>query len=119
MFCIPTGDCEIIVAAVSKSPCGVRRNTDIAELLINGRKFISASDLNVKHAFWNGAVSNLSGEKLLDIFGVKEFEISPPQYPTHYSPAEYDVVLDIMVHQNIRVSDIIVSDILDSQINYR
>jgi hypothetical protein len=34
--------------------------------------------------------------------------------PTHYSPAANGDVLDIVVHQNIRVSDVIASDILDS-----
>jgi hypothetical protein len=34
--------------------------------------------------------------------------------PTHYSPAGNGDVLDIVVHKNIKVSDVIVSDILDS-----
>jgi hypothetical protein len=74
-----------------------------------------AGDLNAKHQFWNSAVSNPSGEKLLHIFDVNQFEISAPQSPTHYSPAGNGVVLDIVIHQNsIRVSDVIVSDILDA-----
>jgi hypothetical protein len=36
------------------------------------------------------------------------------QYPTHYSPAGNGDGLDIFIHQNITVSDVIVSDILDS-----
>jgi hypothetical protein len=48
------------------------------------------------------------------LFDLSEFEISAPQCPTHFSPAGNSDVLDIVVHQNIRVSDIIVSDILDS-----
>jgi hypothetical protein len=63
---------------------------------------------------WNSAVSNHSGDKLLHLFDVNQFEISAPQCPTHYSPSGNDDVLDIVVHQNIRVSDGIVSDILDS-----
>jgi hypothetical protein len=51
---------------------------------------------------------------MLSLFDVQEFEISAPQCPTHYSPAGNGDVLDIVVYQNIRVSDIIVSDILDS-----
>jgi hypothetical protein len=39
-----------------------------------------------------------------------EFEVSAPQFPTHYSPAGIDDV----VNQNIRRSDVIFSDILDS-----
>jgi hypothetical protein len=34
--------------------------------------------------------------------------------PTHYSPAGNDDVLDTVVHQNIRLLHVIVSDILDS-----
>jgi hypothetical protein len=50
----------------------------------------------------------------LKLFDVNKFEISAPQYPTHYSPAGNGDVLDIVVHQNIRLSDVTVSDILDS-----
>jgi hypothetical protein len=73
-----------------------------------------AGDLNSKHPFWNSAASNSSGEKLLQLFDVRQFKISAPQCPTYYSPAGNGDVLDIVVHQNIRVSDVIVSDILDS-----
>jgi hypothetical protein len=45
---------------------------------------------------------------------MNEFGISAPQCPTHYSHAGNGDVLDIAVHKNIRVSDVIVSDILDS-----
>jgi hypothetical protein len=48
------------------------------------------------------------------LFDLSEFEISAPQCPTHYSPAGNGDVLDIVVHQNIRVTHVIVSDILDS-----
>jgi hypothetical protein len=47
------------------------------------------------------------------LFDLSEFEISEPKCPTHYSPARNGDVLDIVVQQNIRVSDVIVSDILD------
>jgi hypothetical protein len=45
---------------------------------------------------------------------LNELEISASQCPTHYSPAGNGAVLDIVVHQNIKMSDVIVSDILDS-----
>jgi hypothetical protein len=48
------------------------------------------------------------------LFDLSKFEISAPQCPTHYSPAGHGDVLDIVVHQNIRVSDVTVCDILDS-----
>jgi hypothetical protein len=60
------------------------------------------------------AVSNPSGEKLLNLLDLYNFEISAPQSPTHYSPAGNGNVLDIVVHMNIRLSNVIVSDILDS-----
>jgi hypothetical protein len=50
----------------------------------------------------------------MDLFHLNEFEISAPQCPIHYCPAENGDVLDIVVHQNIRVSDVGVSDICDS-----
>jgi hypothetical protein len=77
-----------------------------------------AGDLNAKHPFWSNAVSNPSGEKLMALFDFSEFQISTPQYPTHYSPAGNGDVLDIVVHQNIRVSDVIVSDFW-TQITYQ
>jgi hypothetical protein len=64
--------------------------------------------------FSNSADSNPSDEKLLQLFNVNDFEISTPQHPTHYSPAGNGDVLDIVVYQNIRLSHVIVSDILDS-----
>jgi hypothetical protein len=50
----------------------------------------------------------------VDLLDKTELEISAPKFPTHYSPAENGDVLIIMVHHNIRVSDVNVSDILDS-----
>jgi hypothetical protein len=49
-----------------------------------------ADDLNAKHLFWNSEVSNPSGEKLMALFDLSEFEISATQYPTHYSTAGND-----------------------------
>jgi hypothetical protein len=71
-------------------------------------------DLIAKHAFQNSAVSSPSGEKLIALFDLEEFKISAPRCFTRYSPAGNGDVLDIMVHQNIKMSDVIVSDILDS-----
>jgi hypothetical protein len=48
------------------------------------------------------------------LFDLSEFEISAQQCPTHCSPTGNGDVVDIVVHQNIRLSDVIVSDILDS-----
>jgi exonuclease III len=107
--CIPIGNQEILLAAEYKSPGRTWSDADIAELLKLRHKCILAGDLNAKHPSWNSAVSNPSGEKLLQLF-----EISAPQCPTRYSSGGNGDVLDIVVHSNIRLSNVIVSDILDS-----
>jgi hypothetical protein len=53
-------------------------------------------------------------KKLLYLFDTSDFEISAPQCSTHYSPAGNGDVLDIVVHQNVCLSKVIVSDVLDS-----
>jgi hypothetical protein len=52
--------------------------------------------------------------KLLQLFDRSDFEISALQCPNHYSSMGNEDVLDIVVHKNIRLSDVIVADILDS-----
>jgi hypothetical protein len=47
------------------------------------------------------------------IFFLCKFKVSAPQCPTHYSPVGNGDMLDTVIHQNIRVSDVTVSDILD------
>jgi hypothetical protein len=86
-ICIPIGNCKVLLAAVYKSPNHTWCNTDITELLRFRNKSVLAGDLNAKHPFWNSTVSNPSGEKLLQLFEVNDFEISASQYPAHYSPA--------------------------------
>jgi hypothetical protein len=63
------------------------------------------------HPPWD---SKPSGEKILELFDVNEFEISTPQCPLQNSSAGNSDVLGIVVHQNSRLSRVIVSDILDS-----
>jgi exonuclease III len=112
--CLPIGNSELMLAAVYKSPGRAWSDADVIELLSFRHKSVLAGDLNAKHLFWNSAVSNPSGEKLLKLFDSSEFEITAPQCPTHYSPAGNGDVLDIVVHQNARLSEVIVSDVLDS-----
>jgi hypothetical protein len=45
---------------------------------------------------------------------MSDFEIAAPQCPNHYSPQGNGDMLDIVAHNSIRMSDVIVSDILDS-----
>jgi hypothetical protein len=112
--CIPIANSEVLIAAAYKSPGRAWSDADIIEFLSFRCKSILAGDLNAKHLLWNSAVSNPSGEKLLHLFGVHQFEISVPQQPTHYSPVGYGDMLDIVVRKNVKMSHVIVSDILDS-----
>jgi hypothetical protein len=41
-------------------------------------------------------------------------EFTAPKCPTHYSPSGNGDGLDIVVHKNVRLSEVIVSDILNS-----
>jgi hypothetical protein len=96
--CIPVGNSEVLFAAVYKSPGHAWCDAEIIELLRLRPKSILAGDLKAKNPFWNSAVSNLSGDKVLHLFDVNQFEISAPQCPTHYSPSGNGDVLDIVVH---------------------
>jgi hypothetical protein len=49
--------------------------------------------------------------KLLKLLHINVFEISAPQCPTHYSPAGNGDALNIVEHKNVRLSEVIVSDI--------
>jgi hypothetical protein len=53
-----------LLEAVYKSPGRAWSDADINELLSLRCKSILAGDLKAKDPFWNGAVSNPSGEKL-------------------------------------------------------
>jgi hypothetical protein len=48
------------------------------------------------------------------LYDTNDLEISAPRCPTHYSPVGNGYVLDIVVHKNIRLSDVTVSEILNS-----
>jgi hypothetical protein len=70
--CIPIDNCEELLAAVYKSPGRAWNDVDITELLRFRHKFILVGDLNAKHPFWNSAVSNPSGKKLMTLFDLKK-----------------------------------------------
>jgi hypothetical protein len=101
--CVPIGNSEILLAAVYRSPGRSWIDADITELLSFRKKCILAGDLNAKHPFWNSRISNPSAEKLLKLFDLDDFEISAPQWSTHYSPARNGDVLDIVVHRILRL----------------
>jgi hypothetical protein len=111
---IPIGNSEMLLAAVCKSPGHTWSDADITELLSFIHKSLLAGDLNAKHPFWNSVVFNHSGAKLLSWLHINEFEISAPQCPTHYFPTGNGDIVDILVHKNVRLSEVSVSDILDS-----
>jgi hypothetical protein len=73
-----------------------------------------AGDLNAKHPVWNSKVSNPSGLKLINLFVNCNFEISTPQHPTHFVPNGGGDVLDNVVHKYVRLSEVRVLDIMDS-----
>jgi hypothetical protein len=43
-----------------------------------------------------------------------DFQMSGPQYPIHYTPQGTSGVLDIVLHKYVRLSDVSVCGILDS-----
>jgi hypothetical protein len=57
----------------------------ITELLGFRNKSIPAGDLNAKHPVWNSKVSNPSGLKFSKLFDSSNFEMSAPQFSTHYT----------------------------------
>jgi hypothetical protein len=71
--CIPIGNIEILLASVYKSPVRAWSDADITKLLSFRRRSILAGDRNAKHPFWNSAISNPSGEKLMALFDLSEF----------------------------------------------
>jgi hypothetical protein len=51
--------------------------------------------------------------KLLELFLSSNFEISAPQCSAHYTPDGRGDVLDIVVHQSVQLSEVIVIDVLE------
>jgi hypothetical protein len=114
--CILIGNSEVLLAAVCKSQCHTWNDTDITALISFRHKTLLAGDLNAKHTFWSSTFFNPSGVKLLNVLhtSINEFKISAPHCPTHYSPTEDGDMLNVVVRKNVRLSEVIVSDILDS-----
>jgi hypothetical protein len=50
---------------------------------------------------------------LLELFVSSNFEISAPQCTAHYTPDGRGDILDIVVHQSVQLSEVIVTEILD------
>jgi hypothetical protein len=113
-ICIPLGNKEILLAAVYKFPIRDWSDTDMNEILSLRNKTILAGDLNAKYLVWNSQISNRTGMRLLKLQDNSDFQISAPRHPTHYTPSGNGVVLDIVLYRNVRMFDITVLEILDS-----
>jgi hypothetical protein len=100
----------MFLASVYKSLRSLWSIIDNTGLLGFRNKSILAGDLNVKHPVWNSKVSNPSGLKLLELFVRSNFEISAPKCCTHYTSDGTGDVPDVVVHQNARLSEVIVTD---------
>jgi hypothetical protein len=109
----PIGHSELLLASIYKSPLRAWRVGDITEFLNLRTKSILAGDLNAKHPIWNSKVSNPSGFKLLNLLVNCNFETSAPQNPTHFVPNGRGDVLDIVVHKDVRLSEVRVLYIMD------
>jgi hypothetical protein len=112
--CISVGRKEILLAAVYRSPARDWTDTDVKELLSLKDKAVLVGDLNAKYPVWNSQLSNRSGTRLLDLQDNSDFRISAPRYPTHYTPSGKGDVLDIVLHRNVRISEVKVLEILES-----
>jgi hypothetical protein len=64
-----------MVTEILLAPGHTWSDADIIELLNLRHKCILVGDLTAKHLSWNSAVSNLSREKLLQLFNTNYFEI--------------------------------------------
>jgi hypothetical protein len=100
--CSLIGNIKVLRAAVCKSAGHAWNLTsiNIADLLNCRHTSPLGEDLNAKHPFWNIIVSKMSGVKLLRSLDINDFEISAPQYPSHYSPAGNGDVLDAVVQKS-------------------
>jgi hypothetical protein len=57
---------------------------------------------------------NASGEKTFELFDKKDFQILASQRPTHYNRQRIGDALNIILHKNVLLTDVIVSDVLYS-----
>jgi hypothetical protein len=106
---------EVLLAAVCKSPGHAWNDADIIKLLSFRHKLLLAGDLNAKYPFWNSGFPTLQAPNyLIYCIRINEFEISASQCPTHFSSARNGDELDIVMHKNVQLSEVIVSDTLDS-----
>jgi hypothetical protein len=109
---IPTGNGQNLTSSYHKSPRRAWRNADIIAPLILRCKWIRTDDLNSKHELWTRIVPNPPCGKPVHLFDKKLNDTSALRCSTHYSPAGSGYVFEILLHQNVRLSDVIVYDSL-------
>jgi hypothetical protein len=116
-FCIPNyylyridrlpGRKGSTAVAVRKGTLRTWSDTDITPLLKFRKKYILEVNLDAKHPFWNNTVPNSSGGGIYSNHSMQIVSISQrhnTQHSIQYSPAENGDMLDIVVHQNVRLS---------------
>jgi hypothetical protein len=95
----------MLLAAVYKCPQNMERHRHHNALFLTN-KIILVGDPKAKHQLWNSEVLNPSGLKLLELFVSSNLESSAP----HYTSDGRDDVPDIVVHQDVRLSEVTVTD---------
>jgi hypothetical protein len=83
--CITTGNSEMVLAALCKSPQRLWSDTDTTEILRFTNRSTLAGDLQAKHPVWNSNISNPSVFQVFETFVICNSEISTAQSSTHYA----------------------------------
>lgn len=103
---INSGNTELRLSAVYKSPKTILQTADIHLLLATLTNTIIAGDLNAKHTAWNSRVINTSGRLLADyLVTTIDTTVAAPTSPTHYpiNPNHRPDVLDITIMKTGRI----------------
>jgi hypothetical protein len=111
---VPIGSSEVLFAAVYKPPSKPWCDKDTIQLVCLRNKSVLAGDLKVKNPAWSSHTSNPSGEEILTLLINTDVQISASSSSTHYTPRENGDILDTVIHYNVRLSGVTVSDVLDS-----
>jgi hypothetical protein len=113
-ICIPNGNSEVLLAADYKPLGKAWSDAHVFTLLHLRHKTLLEVGLNARNPVCNSQVSNPSGEKFLILLNNNDFQISGPQSSTYYTPRGNGDVLHVVIHQNIHLPNITVSDVMDS-----
>jgi hypothetical protein len=72
------------------------------------------SDLSAKHPVWVNNIPKFSGLKFLELCVASNLEISITHCPTYYTYDGRGDFLETVLHQNVKLTEVIATDILDS-----